>query len=206
MKKLTATLCLTVALLLGSAEISVSGDWKKGYAAFKSGDYATAVREWTSLAEQGDAIAQYNLGWMYDEGQGVTQDYKTAVKWYRLAAEQGLADAQYNLGVTYHKGDGVPQNDKTAVRWWKLAAERGNTSAQNNLGSMYALGKGVTKDLVYAHMWLNIAAMNGDRTSAKLRNIVSKRITPAELSTAQKLARKCVQRKLKDCKRQNTLF
>ena len=136
---------------------------------------------------------------MYRRGQGVQQHTKTAVKWYRLAAEQGLADAQYNLGVTYHKGDGVPQNDKTAVRWWKLAAEQGNTSAQNNLGSMYALGKGVIKDFVYAHMWLNVAAMNGDRKSAKLRDIVSKQITPADISKAQNLARECILKKYRGC-------
>jgi len=45
-------------------------------------------------AEQGDADAQYNLGWMYVKGEGVPQNYKTAVKWYTLAAEQGLASAQ----------------------------------------------------------------------------------------------------------------
>ena len=75
----------------------------KGFAAYQSGDYATALREWTPLAKQGDAVAQYNLGVMYAQGQGVPQDYKTAVKWYRLAAEQGNADAQYNLGVMYDK-------------------------------------------------------------------------------------------------------
>ena len=68
-----------------------SADWEKGVAAYESGDFATAMREWEPLAEQGDATAQGNLGLMYDEGQGVPQDYKTAVKWYRLAAEQGDA-------------------------------------------------------------------------------------------------------------------
>jgi TPR repeat protein len=51
---------------------------------------STALREWTPLAEQGDAVAQSYLGWMYDKGKGVTQDYKTVVKWYRLAAEKGF--------------------------------------------------------------------------------------------------------------------
>ena len=43
----------------------------------------------------------YNLGFMYDNGRGVTQDYAEALKWYRLAAEQGLADAQTWLGLMY---------------------------------------------------------------------------------------------------------
>ena len=62
------------------------------------------------LAEAGYDVAQFNLGVMYDNGQGVLQDYKEAVKWYRLAAEQGYADAQYNLGVMYDNGEGVPQD------------------------------------------------------------------------------------------------
>ena len=62
MRNLTATICLAVALLLGSAGVSWSQDYQKGLAAYQSGDYATALREWTPLAEQGAAHAQTNLG------------------------------------------------------------------------------------------------------------------------------------------------
>ena len=64
-------------------------------------DYETAYKLFLPLAEQGDADAQFNLGVMYDEGDGVPQDYKEAFKWYRLAAEQGDAFAQFELGVMY---------------------------------------------------------------------------------------------------------
>ena len=124
MKRLTATICLTIALLFGCTGVRKSADYQKGLTAAQSGDYATALREWTPLAKQGDANAQYNLGVMYDNGRGVPQGYKTAVKWYRLAAEQGYADAQYNLGLMYAEGRGVPKDDKTALKWYKLAAER----------------------------------------------------------------------------------
>jgi len=73
-------------------------------------------------AEQGDAVAQYNLGLMYKQGKGVPQDYKEAVRWYRVAAEQGDATAQYNLGGMYHEGQGVPQNYIQAHMWYNLAA------------------------------------------------------------------------------------
>jgi uncharacterized protein len=141
MRNLTAILCLTIALLLGGAGEGWSADFKKGVAAYESGDYATALREWNPLAEQGDAGAQFSLGWMYYKGQGIPLDDKTAVKWYRLAAEQGHADAQNNLGDMYHEGNGVPQDNKTAVKWWKLAAEQGHAGAQNNLT---ARGSGIT--------------------------------------------------------------
>ena len=60
MKNLIATICLTIALLLGSARVSWSQDYHKGYAAAQSGNFATALREWTPLAKQGNVNAQYN--------------------------------------------------------------------------------------------------------------------------------------------------
>ena len=92
----------------------------KGLAAVKSGDFETALREWTPLAEQGHIFAQFNVGLMYDKGDGVPQDYKTAAKWYTLAAEQGHIFSQLNLGLMYLKGQGVLQDYKTAVKWFNL--------------------------------------------------------------------------------------
>ena len=103
-----------------------SADFDKGLDAYDRGDYATALREFKPLAEQGDAYAQYNLGVMYDNGQGVPKDYKTAVKWYTLAAEQGYALAQFNLGVMYNKGEGVIQDYVRAHMWGNLGASNGN--------------------------------------------------------------------------------
>ena len=73
-------------------------------------------------AEQGFAAAQYNLGLMYANGQGVRQDYAEAVRWFRKTAEQGLAKAQYNLGLSYAQGQGVSQDYVQAVRWYRKAA------------------------------------------------------------------------------------
>ncbi|MBT5524960.1 MAG: sel1 repeat family protein, partial [Rhodospirillaceae bacterium] len=81
-----------------------------------------------------DAEAQFNLGAMFQDGQGVPQNDKVALKWYRLAAEQGHAKAQFNLGFMYSAGQGVPQDNKTAVKWYRLAAKQGDASAQYNLG------------------------------------------------------------------------
>ena len=75
-----------------------------------------------SRAEQGDAVAQFDLGRLYDKGQGVTQDVQEAVKWYRLAAAQDYAKAQYNLGVMYIQGKGVPQDFVRAHMWLNIAA------------------------------------------------------------------------------------
>ena len=101
----------------------------KGLIAYYSGDYATALSEWKPLAEQGDAVAQYNLGLMYDNGYGVSQDYKTAVKWYTLAAEQGVADAQYALGWMYYKEYGVLLDYVYAHMWANISASNGDEDA-----------------------------------------------------------------------------
>ena len=126
MKNLTAIFCLTLTLLLGSMGNSESADFQKGLTAYQSGDHATALREWEPLAEQGNADAQYNLGVMYEKGNGVLQDYKTAMKWYRLAAKQGYARAQSNLGYMYVKGQGVIQDKVYAHMWWNIAASSGH--------------------------------------------------------------------------------
>ena len=199
MKNLTATICLAVALLIGSAGVSWSQDYQKGLAAYKSGDYATALRQWTPLAKQGNADAQNNLGVMYRHGMGVPQNDKTAVKWYRLAAEQGDADAQLNLGLMYQYGRGVPKNHKTAAKWYKLAAEQGDADAQSNLALMYKEGQGVIQDNVYAHMWWNIGAMTGSEMSTMFRDSVEEEMTSSQLAEARKLARECVRKNYKGC-------
>ena len=80
-------------------------------------------------AEQGEAIAQYNLGVMYNTGRGVAQDDKQAVAWYRKAAEQGNVDAQFNLGVMYSDGSGVAQDYKQSYAWFSSAAANGHSNA-----------------------------------------------------------------------------
>ena len=75
-----------------------------------------------SLADQGNAQAQFNLGFMYQRGHGVPQDYAQAAKWFRLAADQANAWAQGMLGIMYQAGDGVPQDYVEAHKWFNLSA------------------------------------------------------------------------------------
>jgi uncharacterized protein YqcC (DUF446 family) len=80
-------------------------------------------------AEQGNADAQYGLGWMYANGRGVAKDEKTAVLWYAKAAEQGHVRAQFNLAVMYADGRGVTQDIVSAPMWFHLAARVGDGAA-----------------------------------------------------------------------------
>ena len=159
--KLNTIFRLILIVLLGSAGLSARADLQKGRTAYDRGDYATALREWKPLAEQGDALAQTSLGLMYVYGRGVPQDDKMAAQWYTRAAEQGLALAQNGLGLMYEYGRGVPQDDKVAAQWYTHAAEQGDASAQNNLGLMYDNGKGVPEDDRVAEQWYTRAAEQG---------------------------------------------
>jgi TPR repeat protein len=128
----TISLILAVTLTTLSGHTVSAQDFGKGWLAYQSGDYAAAVKEFRPLAEQGNEDAQYNLGWMYDKGEGVTQDYAEAVKWYRKAAEQGNKYGQNNLGVMYAKGTGVIQDNVYAHIWYNIAASLGNETASEN--------------------------------------------------------------------------
>ena len=144
MKTLIIIPVLLFSLFLGLP--SYSSDFDKGLTAYNNGDYATALKEWKPLAEEGDVDAQYYLGVLYDNGDGVPQDYKEAVRWYKLAAEQGVAEAQFNLGNMYYDGQGVSVDYKEAVRWFTLAAEQGDVDAQYNLDFIHRKGLGVPQD------------------------------------------------------------
>jgi hypothetical protein len=96
-----------------------------GRAAYDQGDFPTAYRLWSTLAEGGVPAAQCNLGSLYQFGWGVTQDFAEALRWYRKAANQGFAPAQHNLGVLFHNGQGVAQDFVRAYMWWSLAASLG---------------------------------------------------------------------------------
>jgi hypothetical protein len=120
------------------------------------------IFELRKRAEQGDAAAQYNLGLMYRNGEGVPQSDADAVEWYRKAAEQGLAAAQCNLGLMYYLGNGVPESYADAVEWYRKAAEQGYARAQYKLGCMYLYGKGVPQSDADAVEWYSKAAEQGD--------------------------------------------
>ncbi len=123
---------------------------------------AKALAELRGRAEKGEVSAQYFLGLMYANGQGVAKDEVEAVKWYRKAADQGFARAQFNLGVMYADGRGVAKDEVEAVKWYRKAADQGNAGAQLNLGLMYDTGQGVAKDEVEAVKWYRKAADQGN--------------------------------------------
>ena len=182
--RLTVTLVLSVLCLA----VPARADFQAGMTAHDREDYATALREWQPLAEQGDALAQYQVGLMYRKGRGVPQDDAQARKWYAKAAAQGLAKAQFSLGTLYFNGEGGPKDYQQALHWFRLGANQKDALCQTKLGIMYDDGEGVPRDKVQAYMWISLAATNGDKSAPMLRDTLAKGMTEAQITKAKKLA------------------
>jgi len=171
---------------------SVFADFQAGMDAYLADDNATAYKEWKPLAEQGHAEAQYRIGRMYENGDGVTQDYNEVMKWFRLAAAQGHAQAQYRIGRMYSRGDtgyihepfGVTQDFKEAVKWYRLGAEQGHVGAQYSLGLIYDAGKVGLPQNSEAVKWYRLAAEQGHEEAQ--HNLVLMYALKGDYATAYK--------------------
>jgi hypothetical protein len=158
MQRPSAALILIIFLLMAGP--AIAEPFEDATKAYYRGDYETAYRLIKPLAEQGLPEAQFNLGLMYEMGQGVPQNYAEAVKWYRKAAEQGFAEAQYNLGKMYYTGQGVPKDYVLAHMWFNLATLRYPASEKEK------------------REWAEI-----------FRDIAASKMTSAKIAEAQRLAR-----------------
>ena len=160
---LAAALLLTV---MGTPPAAAQ-TMEEARAAYARGDHATALRGFRIHAERGDAEAQFILGIMYDDGEGVPQDYAEAVRWYRRAAEQDNADAQFKLGVGYDNGYGVPQDLVQAHKWYNLAASRAPNAGADSTRDRIANLQRALRRLGYDPG--PVDAIPGARTRAAIR-------------------------------------
>ena len=190
-KNLTFTLTITFLLFFGSPSIAVIDEYQDAVDAYNREDYKTSYQLMIPLADKGFAQAQYNLGVMYEKGNGVKQNHRKAKKWFSLAADQdhakaveklnslskkkvinkskdtpkGLVDNSFNLNAENFQDGLNPLNKddyKTAHQLLLQLAEQGIAKDQYNLGLMYAKGKGVVKDYSKAIKWWTLAAEQGN--------------------------------------------
>lgn len=111
-----------------------AADFNDGVVAHALGRYDKALQTMLALAETADhEYAQYYLGVMYANGQGVKQSYEKAANWLRRSAEKGVPQAQYKLGELYAKGRGVPKDHEHAYAWYSVAAAMGHPSASQSV-------------------------------------------------------------------------
>ena len=135
---------VVIVLLVG---VAVAGPREDGMEAIEQGDFGTALRLLTPLANEGDAEAQHNLGVMYVTGSGVTQDLTIAKGWFERAAEQNHPLAQNSLGIMYANGEGVPEDHDVSYVWFSLSAASGEAEAIKNKS---ALAEAMTPEQIAA--------------------------------------------------------
>jgi len=116
-------------------------------------------------AENGDAVAQFDLATRYADGRGFDRDPASAIQWFEKAAAQGQAQAEYRLGVIYEKGVGVARDARKARDYYEKAASRGHVRAMHNLAVIEAEGVDGKPDYASAAQWFRRAAEFGVRDS-----------------------------------------
>jgi TPR repeat protein len=122
---------------------------------------ATAAQWYQRAAAQSYPYAETNLGWLYENGQGLPKDEAQAASWYRKAADHGDAQGQINLGWLYEMGQGVVKDEAEAARWYQKAADLGAPVGADNLGHLYEAGRGVAQDEAQAALLYRKAADAG---------------------------------------------
>ena len=175
--KLIFTLMLAVVVSACGESSSPSSKQKAAGSAGKSTAQPPSFAEYKvsesqKKADSGDAAAQYALGWMYANGEGVPMDAAKAVEWCQKAAAQGEAFAQLRLGWMYANGEGVPKDAAKAAEWYQKAAAQGNTLAQAELGGRYYKGEGVPKEAAKAVEWYQKAAAQGEAHAQKILELI----------------------------------
>ena len=118
--------------------------------------------EMRSLADSGDARAQYYLGRLYQYYNDEENSLQQALEWYCKAAEQGDTNAQVQLGDMYGNGLGVQQSDEQAIRWYRMAAQLGSADGIARLHRMYLYEQLLESDLIELISWVCKSAEQGD--------------------------------------------
>lgn len=133
--------------------------------AFGRGDFAGAVRAWTTAADLGNGAAMYNLGVMSLSGRGAAKDQTAAAGWFAKSAAAGHTGGMVNYGLSLLNGYGVPKNEAEGAHWLRKAADAGLPSAMGLVGQLYLQGLSVRADPQQAAIWLQRAADAGDGPS-----------------------------------------
>ena len=144
---------------VGEFDILTSSElFKKAEEKYREKDYSKSFEYYQRAADKGNSQGMNNVGFMYQNGYGVTQNYSKAFYWFRKAIKAGNNSSLNQLGALFYHGQGVEQDYAEAFKLIKKSAEKGEVVAMNNLGQMYSEGAGVEQDYNKALMWLKKAA------------------------------------------------
>lgn len=137
-------------MFLGWHVMASAENLKDAMRAEESGNYALAANLYTSLAKNGDAIAQHNLAVMYEQGKYFEKSYEDAFYWFSEAAKSGISQSLFQVGNMYHFGRGVKEDLALAVDFYFQAANAGSGDAHFWLADLYRKGDYFEADLALA--------------------------------------------------------
>jgi localization factor PodJL len=154
------------------------------------GDLETAASLLRRASQKGVAPAQYELGKLYERGQGREKDMIEARNLIQKAAEAGHVNAMYDYALFLAEGEGGAKSEADAVTWFNEAAELGLVDAQYNLGVVHAEGIGTPQDLTEALFWFEVAARAGDTgAEQEVKNLRTRVSMSDSLETSEKAAK-----------------
>lgn len=154
-----------------------------------SQNHGVAAAWFRKAADQGNASAQYNLGFLLENGfaptDGQPWNSEEAAALFRKAAQAGHRFAQYRLGSMFLYGDGVEKNAAEGFSWLEKAARQGVVDAQNSLGMLYKNGEGTAKDPEKAYFWVALANRNGYSFNTDTLKTIEKSLSKGQLARTQ---------------------
>ena len=156
--------------------------------AFESQNYEAAYPELLGLANEGNSVAAYYLGRMYNEGLGTTADKVKAIRYFEQADKASNPDASVELGKMAINGEGTVQNTELGLQYLKKAAYAGSENALYELGKIYEEGTGVEKNYTYAFGYYYMGALKGDKRAQLVvaRYYLNGRGIPQDFNAAMK--------------------
>ena len=104
-------------------------DYDTAMEMLQAGNYLDALKSFGLSAKKGNQDAQYQIGLMFLEGQGVSASAEDAAYWFRKAAQNGHAASQFEIGYCFATGAGVQSDERIAAEWFWRAAEQGDPDA-----------------------------------------------------------------------------
>ncbi len=146
--------------LLLYAPHAISGPYEDGGIAHYNDKKLTSFISQTRIsANSGDAVAQFDLAYLYARGMGLSQNHHKAMSWFKKSAQQGLPRAQNHLGLAYIEArGGIEQNYSKAAEWFQKSAMQGDAEGAYLLAGLYVRGRGVVQSHANAQQWLLKAA------------------------------------------------
>ena len=159
-------LAIKIAAILIATSLSNSVFAQSAKEAYKTGDHSSAFKQWSIEAKNGNAAAQFNLAFMYENGEATKRDLFAAAKWYELAAGQNYPTSKTMLTSVRKK---IETENAQALLNWLPQADAGDANSQLAVSKVLSSGKLASQDNIEAYKWLMLAEEGATNTTFKTR-------------------------------------